>query len=103
MCGICGVFARDGALAPEVRAAVPEMTAALAHRGPDGVGFFSNEHVAFGHRRLAIIDRATGNQPMANDDESCWIVFNGEIYNYRALRDVLAGKDTASVRTATQK
>ena len=92
MCGICGVFARDGALAPEVRAAVPEMTAALAHRGPDGVGFFSNEHVAFGHRRLAIIDRAAGNQPMANDDESCWIVFNGEIYNYRSLRDVLVGK-----------
>jgi asparagine synthase (glutamine-hydrolysing) len=92
MCGICGVFARDGGLSPEVRASVPEMTAALAHRGPDGVGFFSNDHVAFGHRRLAIIDRASGNQPMANEDESCWVVFNGEIYNYRALRDRLAGK-----------
>lgn len=92
MCGIAGVFARDGDLPPEVRAAVPEMTAALAHRGPDGVGFFSNEHVAFGHRRLAIIDRATGHQPMTNDDESHWIVFNGEIYNHRPLRERLAGR-----------
>lgn len=79
-------------LSPEVRAAVPEMTAALAHRGPDGAGFFSNDHVAFGHRRLAIIDRATGKQPMSNEDGTSWIVFNGEIYNYQELRQRLVSK-----------
>src|SRR4030095_7293263 len=75
-----------------VRAAVPRMTEALSHRGPDGLGYFSNDHVAFVHRRLSIIDRASGKQPMANEDESCWIVFNGEIYNYLELREVLCGK-----------
>src|SRR5262249_18683617 len=77
---------------PDTRAAVPWMTKQLEHRGPDGEGFFSNEHVVFGHRRLAIIDRACGKQPMANEDESCWIVFNGEIYNYLELRELLIGK-----------
>ena len=57
--------------------------AALAHRGPDGDGFHDDLHAALGHRRLAIIDRAGGSQPMANEDGSCWIVFNGEIYNHR--------------------
>ena len=65
---------------------------ALAHRGPDGDGFFNDVAVAFGHRRLAIIDRAGGHQPMANEDDTCWIVFNGEIYNHRALRPVLESK-----------
>ena len=92
MCGICGVVALDGPLPDEARGAVPEMTAALAHRGPDGDGFFSDEHAALGHRRLAIIDRALGQQPMANEDGTRWIVFNGEIYNYRHLRGVLQGR-----------
>src|SRR5688572_17224318 len=65
------------------------MTQALRHRGPDGDGFFSDRFVALGHRRLAIIDRAGGDQPIANEDGTCWIVFNGEVYNYRELRDRL--------------
>jgi asparagine synthase (glutamine-hydrolysing) len=92
MCGIAGVFANEGALPAEARAAVPAMTGSIRHRGPDGEGFFNDARVAFGHRRLAIIDRAGGHQPMANEDDSCWIVFNGEIYNHRELRPALEAK-----------
>jgi asparagine synthase (glutamine-hydrolysing) len=92
MCGISGVFALNGPLDPEVRGALPAMNCALAHRGPDGDGFFNDTRVAVGHRRLAIIDRAGGQQPMANEDGTCRIVFNGEIYNHRALRPLLEAK-----------
>jgi len=92
MCGICGVFALDGTLNPAARRCVPAMNEALAHRGPDGDGFFEAAQAAFGHRRLAIIDRAGGRQPMSNEDGSCWIVFNGEVYNHRALRPLLESK-----------
>ena len=92
MCGISGVFALNGPLDPEVRLALPAINGALAHRGPDGDGFFNDTRVAFGHRRLAIIDRAGGHQPMANEDGTCWIVFNGEVYNHRALRPLLEAK-----------
>ena len=92
MCGIAGIFAMEGVLPPDVRAAVPAMTAAIRHRGPDGEGFFNDARAALGHRRLAIIDRAGGHQPMANEDETCWIVFNGEIYNHRELRPLLEGR-----------
>ena len=86
MCGIAGAFSLDGPLPPDAYAGVRAMTAALAHRGPDGDGFFDAERAALGHRRLAIIDVARGQQPLANEDGSCWIVFNGEIYNHRTLR-----------------
>jgi asparagine synthase (glutamine-hydrolysing) len=92
MCGICGVFALDGTLHPDMASAVRAMAAALAHRGPDGDGFFDDAGVALGFRRLAIIDRAGGHQPMTNEDGSCWIIFNGEIYNYRELRPLLEAK-----------
>jgi asparagine synthase (glutamine-hydrolysing) len=92
MCGICGVFAIDGPLRSDVRASVPAMTSALIHRGPDGEGFFNAERVSLGHRRLAIIDLASGDQPMTNEDGSCWIVFNGEIYNHRDVRVLLESK-----------
>jgi asparagine synthase (glutamine-hydrolysing) len=92
MCGICGVFALEGTLDPAARQAVSAMNAALAHRGPDGDGFFDHPRARFGHRRLAIIDRAGGHQPMSNEDGSCWIVFNGEVYNHRALRPQLESK-----------
>ena len=68
------------------------MTDALAHRGPDGDGFYHCAFAALGHRRLAIIDRAGGHQPMANEDDSCWIVFNGEIYNHKPLRRELEAR-----------
>ncbi len=86
MCGITGVMALDGALSPGIRRAMPAMTAAIRHRGPDGGAIAGFPGAALGHRRLAIIDRAGGQQPMTNEDESLWIVFNGEIYNHRALR-----------------
>ncbi len=92
MCGIAGVVALNGDLSPAVAAAVPAMTAALAHRGPDGDGLFSCSFAALGHRRLSIIDRAGGHQPMSNEDDSCWIVFNGEIYNHRAVRRELEAR-----------
>ena len=89
MCGIAGVAALGVALDPALRAALPRMTGALAHRGPDGDGLWADERVGLGHRRLAIIDRAGGHQPMSNEDGTCWIVFNGEVYNHHALRKEL--------------
>jgi asparagine synthase (glutamine-hydrolysing) len=92
MCGICGAMSLEGPLDPEVARALPRMTRALAHRGPDGHGEFVDAFAALGHRRLAIIDRAGGDQPMSNEDGSCQIVFNGEIYNHRDLRKELIGR-----------
>ncbi|MDH4062797.1 MAG: asparagine synthase (glutamine-hydrolyzing) [Acidobacteriota bacterium] len=85
MCGIAGVFALDGPLSPVVRDAIEPMTSSLRHRGPDGAGYFRDERAALGHRRLAIIDLTGGTQPMT-DHAGLWVVFNGEIYNHRALR-----------------
>jgi asparagine synthase (glutamine-hydrolysing) len=92
MCGICGAAALSGRLNPDIRAALPAMTHALSHRGPDGEGRMSDDHVTLGHRRLAIIDRAGGDQPMPNEDRSIWVVFNGEIYNHHALRRELIAR-----------
>jgi asparagine synthase (glutamine-hydrolysing) len=92
MCGIAGMFAMSGPLVPDVRRAIRPMTGALAHRGPDGDGFYETDRVALGHRRLAIIDRAGGQQPMSNEDGTCWIVFNGEVYNHRELRPKLEAR-----------
>jgi asparagine synthase (glutamine-hydrolysing) len=89
MCGIAGVVSCAGPLRPDIRAAIHSMTARLRHRGPDGEGVVANADAALGHTRLAIIDRAGGRQPLANEDESCWVVFNGEIYNHGDLRRVL--------------
>ena len=71
------------------------MTDKLYHRGPDGSGYFRAPWVALGHRRLAIIDRAGGDQPLANEDRSVWIAFNGEIYNHRDLRRSLLARGHA--------
>src|SRR3954471_15943479 len=101
MCGIAGAVWTDRA-APIEQETLERMTDMLAHRGPDGRGFYTNTvrlpafengavHVALGHRRLSIIDREGGQQPMTNEDETVWIVFNGEIYNFRELRRRLEG------------
>jgi asparagine synthase (glutamine-hydrolysing) len=78
------------------------MTDALRHRGPDGEGFHDDGPVALGHRRLAIIDLAGGDQPIFNEDRSLSIVFNGEIYNYRELREEIAGRHVFSTQSDTE-
>lgn len=86
MCGICGVVALDQR--EDVGADVSRLMDALVHRGPDGAGvrFLEGRHAALGHRRLSIVDLLTGAQPIANEDETVWVTYNGEIYNHRALR-----------------
>jgi len=86
MCGIAGIVNYPD------REAIVRMTLVLSHRGPDdhGVQVFQDERIALGHRRLSIIDLTDGgHQPMSNDDESIWITFNGEMYNYLELRESL--------------
>ncbi len=92
MCGIAGIVGIDGPLDPAAAGAVRAMTTAIAHRGPDGDGFYDHPRAVLGHRRLAIIDRAGGHQPMGNEDGTCWIAFNGEVYNHRVLRPVLEAR-----------
>ena len=84
MCGIAGIIDQTGR--PVDGALLQAMTAVQAHRGPDGEAIVCRGAAGLGHRRLAIIDLATGDQPMASDDGSVRIVFNGEIYNFRELR-----------------
>lgn len=93
MCGIAGAIWGDDS-APLTHEVLGRMTSVLAHRGPDGEGqhyelLDDGSGVALGHRRLSIIDVAGGRQPISNEDESVWITFNGEIYNYRELRTQL--------------
>jgi asparagine synthase (glutamine-hydrolysing) len=92
VCGLAGVFGLDGPLDPRVARVLPAMTGALRHRGPDGEGFFLDDRAGLGHRRLSIIDRAGGGQPISNEDGTRWIVFNGEIYNHRKLRGELIAR-----------
>jgi len=92
VCGICGVVSLEGEIDPAVRAAVPAMAQLLAHRGPDGEGYFHRSWIALAHRRLAIVDRAGGHQPLSNEDGSVWVVFNGEIYNHRELQKTLTAR-----------
>ena len=90
MCGIAGILLRNGDTVGEQP--LHAMTTCLAHRGPDGDGFFRRGPVGLGHRRLAIIDLVTGDQPMSNDDGQVVVVFNGEIYNFRELRRELEAR-----------
>src|SRR5262245_12759685 len=90
MCGIAGIVTRDSI--PVDERALRNMLGDLAHRGPDGEGVFSDGAVALGHRRLAIIDLVSGQQPMSNADGSVTVVFNGEIYNFRELRKQLEAR-----------
>ncbi len=85
MCGICGVY-NFGTRAPVDAAVLKRAADAMAHRGPDDEGFHIDGEIGLGNRRLSIIDLPGGHQPLSNEDESVWITFNGEIYNYRDLR-----------------
>jgi len=87
MCGIVGIVRNDKTDVDQ--ALVARMCAAIRHRGPDEDGFYFNGAVGLGMRRLAIIDLKSGQQPIHNRDRTAWIVFNGEIYNYRELRQQL--------------
>jgi asparagine synthase (glutamine-hydrolysing) len=80
MCGICGISPSTNQI-PE-RALLEKMTAAIKHRGPDSDGFYTNNGIGLAMRRLAIIDVSGGDQPISNEDESVWIICNGECYNY---------------------
>lgn len=84
MCGIVGFVNKEGS--GTTRPVLERMCDAIAHRGPDDDGFYSDSSAALGMRRLAIIDVAGGHQPMHNADRTKWIVFNGEIYNYQQIR-----------------
>src|SRR4249919_1769043 len=83
MCGICGIAMARGAAPPDQLAA---MSATLVHRGPDSDGTFVEGGVGLAARRLAIIDLAGGDQPIANEDGTCTVVQNGEIYNFAELK-----------------
>ncbi len=88
MCGICGIVSTGP---PPDLALLRRMTGRLRHRGPDGNGYYRDRHAALGHARLAIIDTAGGAQPLCNEDETVWITFNGEIFNYVELGEELRG------------
>ena len=87
MCGICGVF--DRATMPVNPGLVTKMAEAIRHRGPDGSGFYVSGEIGLGHQRLSIIDIEGGTQPITNEDDTLFLVFNGEIYDYIELREQL--------------
>ena len=91
MCGICGIFFtnRREMVDPAILAG---MNRRILHRGPDDEGFFVEDNVGLAMRRLSIIDVKTGHQPLANETDSVWIVYNGEIYNHQQLRTELQAK-----------
>jgi len=91
MCGICGIFLCDRSQRVS-RDALAAMNRRIAHRGPDDDGFFVEENVGLAMRRLSIIDIKTGHQPLANESQDIWIVYNGEIYNHAELREDLEAK-----------
>lgn len=88
MCGIVGIALTPGATGASLED-VRRMAATIIHRGPDDDGFYSSDEVIMGMRRLSIIDLGGGHQPIANEDDSLWLVCNGEIYNHRELRTEL--------------
>src|SRR5262252_9096598 len=85
MCGIAGIVDSDRSRQADARE-ISRMCRTIAHRGPDDEGIHVAGHVGLGMRRLSIIDLSTGRQPIHNEDQSVWIVFNGEIYNFADLR-----------------
>lgn len=96
MCGIYGIVSRVPDKAVDV-VALRRMGQLLVHRGPDDEGCRVDEHAGLGVRRLSIIDLATGHQPVTNENGTLWLVFNGEIYNYQELRNVLVSRGHAFV------
>ncbi|NOY16072.1 MAG: asparagine synthetase B, partial [Gammaproteobacteria bacterium] len=95
MCGITGIISSNGQIGST--RSLHYMTDAIRHRGPDDCGYYETttcrgEYLGLGHRRLSIIDIETGKQPVSNENKTVFLVFNGEIYNYKALRKELQAK-----------
>lgn len=88
MCGICGQY-NFSTCVPVQREDIEKMTRTMVHRGPDDEGYYINGPLGFGFRRLSIIDLEGGHQPMSDVEESVWVVFNGEIYNFPELKSQL--------------
>jgi len=102
MCGICGVINND-LKKPVSQGKIKEMTDLMSHRGPDGEGSFLRSGVGLGHRRLAIIDLSDrAKQPMSNEKGDVCITFNGEIYNFRQIRQELKGKYSFRTESDTE-
>ncbi|MCA9471140.1 MAG: asparagine synthase (glutamine-hydrolyzing) [Nitrospirales bacterium] len=91
MCGICGVY-QVGTGEPVPVSLLKKMADTIIHRGPDDEGFFTDGPIGLAHRRLSIIDLEGGHQPQTNEDQTIWVIFNGEIYNFQALREFLIQK-----------
>ena len=91
MCGIAGVInLQNKSKVPEE--VLAQMTTVLEHRGPDGFGYYINDNIAFGHRRLSIIDLSeAGKQPMTDPDNNWVMTFNGEVYNFEEIKKSLGG------------
>jgi asparagine synthase (glutamine-hydrolysing) len=87
MCGICGIVSEDFQ-----ESVLQRMVDSIAHRGPDDHGIYTDRGLGLGFVRLSIVDLAGGHQPMTNEDESIWLIFNGEIYNHKELRENLIKK-----------
>ena len=93
MCGVAGVVSRK--IVHQHIGQVEALTTAISHRGPDASGYWNNERVAFGHRRLSIVDlQPTANQPMVSACGQAVLVFNGEIYNHAELKLKLRANHT---------
>src|SRR6476646_1695733 len=89
MCGIAGILARREGLSPATRPQLNAMAGAIRSRGPDEFGIYRDAMAGLAHARLSIIDLASGQQPLSNEDDTLWVVFNGEIFNYVELREEL--------------
>jgi asparagine synthase (glutamine-hydrolysing) len=100
MCGICGKLVVHGQAAPPDQVLLRSMMDTIRHRGPDDEGMYISGSIGLGHRRLSIIDLSSGKQPISNEDGTVWVVFNGEIYNYKELTSFLVSKGHR-FRTAT--
>jgi asparagine synthase (glutamine-hydrolysing) len=102
MCGICGILKFDSSASVDP-GAIRAMADSIRHRGPDDEGYHIAGPIGLGFRRLSIIDLSTGHQPLSNEDETVWIVFNGEIYNFQELRaDLLKRGHIFKTKTDTE-
>ena len=100
MCGIAGIVSPK--LSLDNKEVINKMTDSMAHRGPDGSDYYYSRECMMGHRRLSIIDIEAGKQPMANEDESVLIVYNGEIYNFKEIKGSLEKKHIFKTRCDTE-